>query len=341
VAVGGGCAATLHMTDLENPRLLSVTGYGIPEGLVEDHPHWAAQCPRTAHGRTVPHGGLMIDYDFTTERDMSRSGYYEDHLRQFDWRYLIASQLHASDSKVQAAFTLQRSPRQGPPGPDEVQLVRLLTPHLDRALRLNTRIAESGALGTVGLETLERLDIGIALLDGHGRRRFANAALQAMGAERDGITLSGDSLRFGGLHRHIGVERAIGAALGKTGDVPRSGEAQVPRPSGRRPYLVTVAPVPRSPALHLPAMPAAIVQVTDAERTPRPPLERLRRTYRLTPRETALVAALLRGLTLKAAADELGMAAPTARAHLTAVFAKTGTTRQVELLQLLARLGMA
>ncbi|MBX3547431.1 helix-turn-helix transcriptional regulator [Chelatococcus sp.] len=57
--------------------------------------------------------------------------------------------------------------------------------------------------------------------------------------------------------------------------------------------------------------------------------------FRLTVAETRLVEVLLRGRSLANAALELDIAYETARTHLRAVFAKTGTHRQAELLALI------
>ena len=59
--------------------------------------------------------------------------------------------------------------------------------------------------------------------------------------------------------------------------------------------------------------------------------------FGLTGREAVLAAALVRTTRLDAAAAECGMALNTARNHLQAIFVKTGTCGQAELVQLLGR----
>jgi DNA-binding CsgD family transcriptional regulator len=69
-----------------------------------------------------------------------------------------------------------------------------------------------------------------------------------------------------------------------------------------------------------------------------PPEDALRATFRLTTAEARLASRLATGTSLDHAADALGIARNTARAQLRAVFAKTDTSRQAELVALLARL---
>jgi DNA-binding CsgD family transcriptional regulator len=60
--------------------------------------------------------------------------------------------------------------------------------------------------------------------------------------------------------------------------------------------------------------------------------------FDLTPAETRVLASLLDGRTLAETATALGIAAATAKTHLDHVFAKTGVTRQADLMRLGTRL---
>jgi DNA-binding CsgD family transcriptional regulator len=61
----------------------------------------------------------------------------------------------------------------------------------------------------------------------------------------------------------------------------------------------------------------------------------VRRLFDLTPAEASLALALADGLTLDQAAERLKIRKNTARAHLRAIFAKIGVTRQTTLVRLL------
>ncbi len=74
--------------------------------------------------------------------------------------------------------------------------------------------------------------------------------------------------------------------------------------------------------------------VTDAATRDGPPAVASR--YGLTPTETKVLTALSEGLTASELARELEMAVATARVHLKRIYAKTGTSGQRELLQLVS-----
>ena len=75
--------------------------------------------------------------------------------------------------------------------------------------------------------------------------------------------------------------------------------------------------------------------LTSPERSGGPDPATLRDRFQLTPAEAALAARLAQGISLIDAARALDIAHNTARAHLRAIFAKTGTHRQAQLVHLM------
>src|SRR5262249_48698054 len=77
------------------------------------------------------------------------------------------------------------------------------------------------------------------------------------------------------------------------------------------------------------------VFITDPEEAPRPDSQRLGAQFGLTPKESMIAIALMRGKTLIHAAEQLGISHNTARTHLQRIYGKTSTSHQGELLRLL------
>ena len=71
---------------------------------------------------------------------------------------------------------------------------------------------------------------------------------------------------------------------------------------------------------------------------PVPPESMLRRVFDLTPAEARLACRLARGDSLEQVAQALDVKMTTARSQLAAIFAKTGTCRQAQLVAILSRL---
>jgi DNA-binding CsgD family transcriptional regulator len=107
------------------------------------------------------------------------------------------------------------------------------------------------------------------------------------------------------------------------------------RPSGKRPYAILVSPLSPGSFAITAVRPSVCVVVADPSRRHDIPTERLRDLYGLTPSEAQLAVKLACGDDLQSAAKSVGVGYATARTRLAAIFRKTDTKRQGELVKLL------
>ena len=87
-------------------------------------------------------------------------------------------------------------------------------------------------------------------------------------------------------------------------------------------------------------MPTSITfsEASGSEKSAAPATAILQAAYRLTPAEARLAQALSSGTSLAEAASRFAITAATARSQLKAIFAKTGVSRQSDLVRLVAGL---
>jgi DNA-binding CsgD family transcriptional regulator len=110
---------------------------------------------------------------------------------------------------------------------------------------------------------------------------------------------------------------------------------RIPRPSGKSPYNVAVAPVSgRYQALST-LRPAVCIVITDPDAQQPLPGVRLQNLFGLTKAEARLAVLLASGNDLRSAAAQLQITYGSARARLIKIFQKTDTRRQSELIRLL------
>ncbi|MNN80644.1 Bacterial regulatory protein, luxR family [compost metagenome] len=110
----------------------------------------------------------------------------------------------------------------------------------------------------------------------------------------------------------------------------------ITRPSGSARLGVLIRTIPLSEwSEDNRKRPACVVFIRDPERRSQASHDVVRQLFDFTPAETQLALQLANGLTLDEAADELGISKNTARAHLRAIFSKTGVTRQATLVRML------
>lgn len=198
-------------------------------------------------------------------------------------------------------------------------------PHVRRAVLFHARPPELAS------KSAALLSIDLA-----GRVLQVSDKAAGLIAAMDGLTLQQSFLKTTNAAAQERLDKAIAMAIRPRLEEAETGTATVPRPSGKEDYLLLVEPLPRKDHFSDWMGAAAIVRVVD-------PTEQLgisdvhARLFGLTPREWEVADMLLRGFGPEAAAANLGISYETARVHLRALFRKTGTSRQAQLIERLLR----
>lgn len=200
--------------------------------------------------------------------------------------------------------------------------------HLRRVLQLRRLIADERA-HTRWLENMVEATEAAMLVVDHNMRILhgSAAALRILNTE-DGLSARRSTLctRDRDLARmlhHAVKEITERAPAGQTGFLCN-------RPSGCAAYRLLVLPAGAHGA------DGALILIDDPAATAFADAEWPRQAYGLTLAEHALAVGLVQGLTLAEVADCRGVTRETVRAQLKQLFAKTGTSRQAELVRLLA-----
>jgi len=180
------------------------------------------------------------------------------------------------------------------------------------------------------VQLLDHVPVGVALLDREARPRIANAPVRELLGRRDGLTLGPDG-RLNTEDRSTNEQiHALLQALAE-----RSSHAGGAWTAGREsidePLHLVLSPLRQG---HSSSAVAALL-VHDPTRPCSAPESLLQRVHGLTPAEASLASVMMQGCPVEEAADRLGVSVNTAKTHLKRVFAKTGVTRQAELVYLL------
>jgi DNA-binding CsgD family transcriptional regulator len=227
-----------------------------------------------------------------------------------------------------------RPARAGDYGTDELDLLEKIGPHIATAIRLRRRLLEAERERTAACGALDRLPLGVILVDESGRVLLVNPRAREIVAHGDGLLavrgeLRADRSQDSGLLRAAfsHAARARGAGAGERAFLA------LQRVSGKRPYAVALAPV-ASPDASMSGRGVVALFVSDPEEGAAIDPVALEQLYDLTPTEAKIVASLSAGHSPEEAADRLQMRLSTLRFHLKHVFAKTGTNRQASLVGL-------
>jgi DNA-binding CsgD family transcriptional regulator/GAF domain-containing protein len=312
-----------------------------PEAISEYDSHWVHQNPLIGRAKHVPTGRIFTTHDIIRRESFARTAIYNEFFAPHGIHESIGAPL-LMDEATWAALGLWRNAEDGAFTTTDGDLLASIVPHLQRALQLSQRLASLELAREASAELLDRLHQAALLVDASCHVMFANHAAEALLADRAGLhrgadgTLRGD--RYSGardLHRLV-----AGAARRTPNDeVGAGGVVRFSRGEMRRPLTVLVLPLRSETDWLVPRRPVAMLFVSDPEREGGPTSGLLQQDYGLTRMEAAVALQLLDGRGLTGAAAQLGIAPTTARTHLTAVFGKTGTRRQVDLVRLLLQCG--
>ncbi|WEK06559.1 MAG: response regulator [Candidatus Devosia phytovorans] len=184
-------------------------------------------------------------------------------------------------------------------------------------------------------EALNRIAVGVFLIDSERKVLFRNRRAGELLDEADGISLGREGLLRGEKPQQTHALRDImDTAIARGADGARQGSEAVAltRESGRRPLIAVACPLGRGPAAA--GEPAIGLFVTDPEWRSSDAAEAMAQLYGLSPAETRLALALVRGLRLDEIADDFGLSRNTVSYTLKNLFRKTETDRQADLISL-------
>src|SRR5882724_6803173 len=235
-----------------------------------------------------------------------------------------------------AMFGVFRREQDGFADDDARRRLRLLAPHLRRAMLIIKMLKGKAAEAAMLADTLDGLSAGLCLVDAGGRIVHVNAAAQAILAAGDvlrsvnGQLVARDAQADRTLREVFAAAGQGDEALGIKGiAVPLTGE------DGER-YVAHALPLTsgarRRAGIGLTAAAALFIRKTAPAVSARP--EVIGAAFKLTPTELRVLLAIVELGSVPEAAAALGIAGTTARWHVGRLFEKTGAKRQADLVKL-------
>jgi DNA-binding CsgD family transcriptional regulator/PAS domain-containing protein len=252
----------------------------------------------------------------------------------------MADQLAATLDKSATSFSLFaifRSDEQGLADDAMRRRMRLIVPHVRRAVLIGNVMDLGAAEKMAFADTLSGLAAGVFLVDEDARIVFANRSGEIMLGEakvlgqKGGVLTAIDPLTGTTLPDVIASARHGDAAIGVSG-------IAVQLSSPPEPWLAHILPLTSGARQHAGLVYSAVAAVFVHQALLEAPssMETMSKLYRLTPSELRVLAAVVEIGGISAVAEVVGIGEATVKTHLQRLFAKTGTNRQSELVKLVA-----
>jgi len=282
-------------------------------------------------------GEPVATADLIPYEEFLQSRFYLEWARPQALVDFVSAVLDKSATSI-ALFGVFRHERDGIVDDEARRRMRLLVPHIRRAVLIGRLIDLKSAEAAAFADTFDGLGAGMLLVDKAGRIVHANTAAHSLLASGDVLGASDGRLvanddEAGRTLRDIFSSASQGdTAIGIRGiSVPlvdREGSHYVahvlPLTSGAR----------RRTGISYAAAAALFVQRAELQTTSPPEL--IAKHYRLTPTELRVLLAIVEVGGVPEVAGALGVADTTVKTHLGRVYEKTGTSRQADLVKLVA-----
>jgi DNA-binding CsgD family transcriptional regulator len=254
----------------------------------------------------------------------------------------LAHALTNEQDETVALLSVFRKAGQGAFTPEEREEAEQYVPHLRRAVSVYQTLDAARRVDLALAEVMDRLPTGMLLLDSRRRVVVQNAAAERIVADADGFCVEGGRPGAEDARENAALQALIADAMEAKADraLAAHGFQSLSRPSGKRPFSLMVAPLRVGSARNGSGDVAVALFVSDPERGRISGSKMLEELYSLTQSEADLLQLLSMGMSLEEAAEERGVSMNTARSHVKHMFAKTGVSRQGELVRImLAGLG--
>ena len=212
-------------------------------------------------------------------------------------------------------------------------------PHLERAVRIHAELNRATSERDLYANTVDQLSLGTIILDDNGEVLSSNQLASDILAERDGIFIQANRLRIDDAEGNRELQKLIqaGTSVGERDKAVMVSALRVRRPSGATDLGLALRPIKPGEWSDRHSAPCLAIYISDPGRQAEASHHVLAELFDLTPAEARLSILLAQGLGLTQAAEELGVAHNTTRTQLRSIFAKTGVTRQAELVGLILK----
>jgi DNA-binding CsgD family transcriptional regulator len=281
-------------------------------------------------------GAIFTGEEVVPWEQQRNSAFYNDYMQGFGVRHVMGGPL-VRDGHKQLTFGVQREEGRGRFDDSDKKLLHLISPHIVRAIQIHSKMSEVTTQKNWALSALNRLRVGVILLNSQGQPIFFNCAAEQFAVKTDGFVIGRNGLNLSEATDSARLRRLISDAsnLATGQGTAAGGFLRVHAVDNKCAAIqFQVIPLPQDIS-EQPLHGCCVAVFVSAARGSQPSLSRIATMHGLTCAEARLASMLAEGNSLEEASVALSVSIQTVRSHLKSVFSKTGVKRQAELVALL------
>ena len=324
---------------------------GIDEGALQlwasryiDQDVWAERMQARGLWRA---GTAIRDQEILPWQEFLRSPFYQEFLSTIGIGRLCSGIVFEGSPGLPAtALSIFRDVHEPAFDEADTQWMKLLVAHVSRGLGLMQLLDTARLQNASLLASFDRLNFGVALLNGGMRVRHLNRAAQEVVHRCDGIFI--DANRQLESNPASGVSQSLSRWLTKYSDTPVTEQGhflegcRVERSQGKRHYTIRCAPLlaAGSWTAHDEQV-RYVVFIIDPSALQLPSAARLVDLFGLTPAQAKIALEFASGGSYKEVARRLRMSVETVRSHVKEIYPKTRVKRQADMVRLILSLAQS
>lgn len=261
----------------------------------------------------------------------SNPWYYRVFMKPNDMGYIAAINFF-NDKDWHAGIGLHRSFDADPFDERSLELLTTLTPHFQRALRIQKELHSAQSREKTLSHALSRLMLGIIVLDGADRVVYRNEVTTSLLASHRALRIQGDKLIIHYREESQALQELLDR-LRSSSNIHQDTALGLRHPDRPHPLIVMGSALRESPG-------RVVLHLCDPDSAFCAPVADLVSTFALTHAEAEVAIQLANGLSLKDIANQKRASMETIRSQLKSIFGKLGVHRQQDLVRTLLNSGL-
>jgi DNA-binding CsgD family transcriptional regulator/PAS domain-containing protein len=305
--------------------------------------HYVHNSPYVARAPQLPVGQALYSEQAISDNELTATEHFNDFVRPRRLGHYATGIIIERSPVRMTALSLSDHKNDSGRRERQFRLLEVLAPHLKRAFRLRRTVDRQRTAGDAAHAAFDRWTHAAFVLNAGGRVVVMNHAAETLLRQGDGLWLgrdgqlrSADDTRTCALDAAIRACGVVAVAVDAAARLAHLDGIALPRPSGAAPLRAMLSPLPflGGAAASEFAPGTVLLVIFDPDNVRRTPVDWIARQFKLTPSERRLAEAIINGVPLADAAEQVGIRLSTARTRLKAIQAKTHCYRQVDLVRL-------
>ena len=284
----------------------------------------------------LPLNEVVTLAEIIPSEEMIETEYYKNYLKPAGVFHILGTDIREPSGTL-ARLRISRGETEAEFSAEDKRCLKSVIPHMARAIQLHCKLNRVESERDLYAGAIEKLAMGTIILDENAQVLHCNQLAQQILDQGDGLSLQHNKLLLQNSELRSRYEQELETLLSDKSQLKTAmvRALKVSRPSGKADLGLVMRPVPASEWSEGQSSPAVAIFISDPEQELTTSANTIIELFEFTKAEAALALCLAKGQTLAEASAALNISQHTARAQLKAIFAKTGVSRQAELIRLI------